>query len=208
MKKYILHIIAALLVISCSKTPDIQTIRLYSLASEAYANGNFTEVKEILRKQNNFLPSLILCAKAEYFSGDLKEAEKLFRKILKLRPSSFEAGLYLAKTLRDENNPIKAQEQVESLLADNPSDIRTLRLAADLACGAGKFDEAVIYLDRAVELSAESAIVLLDRARISWVAGKGGEALDDLNRAKAMLPWDTPLHRSIINLENIIKEVM
>ncbi|MCL2196188.1 MAG: tetratricopeptide repeat protein [Treponema sp.] len=208
MKTHILHIFAALIIASCSKTPDTQTIRAYSLASEAYARGNFTEVIELLHKQNNFMPSLILRAKSEYFSGDLEKAEKSCRRALKLRPSSFEAGLYLAKTLRDKNNLSEAQTRLESLLADNPLDIRALRLAADLACGAGKFDEAVIYLDRAAELSAESAMVLLDRARISWVAGKGKQALDDLSRAKAMLPWDTPLHRSILNLEKIIKEVM
>jgi len=214
MKTHILRLIAALSILvcaaatSCAKTPDTQVIRLYSLASQAYSRGNFTEVTEILLKQNNFLPSLVLRAKAEYFSGDLEKAEKSCRMALKLRSSSFEAGLYLAKILRDKNNHVKAQAQVEKLLADNPLDIRALRLAADLACSAGKFDEAVIYLDRAVELSAESAMVLLDRARISWVAGKGREALEDLNRAKAMLPWDTPLHRSILNLENIIKEVM
>jgi len=193
---------------SCAKTPDIQTIRLYSLASEAYSRGSFTEVMEILRKQNNFLPSLVLRSKAEYFYGDLESAEKSCRRAIKLRPSSFEAGLYLAKTYRDRNKFTEAEAQIESLLADNPLEIRALRLAADLACETGKFDKAVIYLDRAVEISAESALVLLDRARINWVAGKGREALDDLSRAKAILPWDTPLQRSILNLENIIKEVM
>jgi len=214
MKTHILHITSALIIascaaaISCAKTPDTRTIRLYSLASEAYAQGSFAEVTGILYRQNNFLPSLILRAKAEYFLGDLEKSENSCRMALKLRPSSFEAGLYLAKTLRDKNKLTQARKQIESLLADNPMEIRVLRLAADLACAEGKFDEAVIYLDRAVELSAENAMVLLDRARISWVAGRGREALDDLSRARAMLPWDTPLQRSILNLEKIIKEVM
>jgi hypothetical protein len=68
-------------------------------------------------------------------------------------------------------------------------------------------------LDKAVEFSAESALALLDRARLYWISGRGNEAalhtaLDDLSRARAMLPWDTPLSRSISNLEKTIKEGM
>jgi len=214
MKTFLLRITAVLIIAYCSaitaceKTPDVQTIRLYTAASEKYAMGDFSEVIDILNSQNKFFPSLILRAKAEYFYGDLEKTEKTCRRALKLRPSSFEAGLYLAKTLRDKNKNAEAQKQIEILLADNPQDIRALRLAADLAGGSGKFEEAVFFLNRASELSAESAMVLLDRARINWVAGRSKEALEDLSRARAMLPWDTPIQRSILNLEKIINEVM
>jgi len=193
---------------SCTKSPDTETIRLYVRASDAYSNGRFIEVTEILHRQNNFPPALILRAKAEYFIGDLEKAEKSCRRAIKLRPSSLEASLYLVRILREKGDINAAIETAESMLADNPQDIRVLRLAAELASAVRKYDEAMILLDRAVEFSAESAMVLLDRARLRWLAGKADEALDDLRRAKAMLPWDTPLLRSIINLENIINEVM
>jgi len=198
---------------SCSKSPDMAAIRLYVRASDAYAQGRFTDVIEIMRDQNNFPPSLILRAKAEYFSGDLEKAEKTCRRVIKLRPSSLEASIYLARILRETGNSAGAQSVIESLLSDNPQDIRALRLAAEIASDAGKFDEALILLDRAAEYSAESAMVLLDRARLRWITGMGDEiaknaALDDLSRARAMLPWDTPLLRSILNLENTIREVM
>ena len=96
----------------------------------------------------------------------------------------------------------------ESLIADNPFEIRTLRFAAELAYETGKNEEAAALLDRAAELSAESAMVLLDRARLRWIAGNGADALQDLSRAKAMLPWDTPLLRSIENLEYRIMEAL
>ena len=56
-------------------------------------------------------------------------------------------------------------------------------------------------------------MVLLDRARLRWVSAGADEtalrsALDDLSRAKAMLPWDTPLLRSISNLERTINGVL
>jgi len=210
MKKILLHITIIFLIIlfaaSCSYRPDEQTIRLYARASDAYAQGRFAQVSEILYATNKFPPALILRAKAEYFSGDLEKAEKSCRRAIKLRPSSAEASLYLARILREKSDLSGASKTIEELLADNPQDIRALRLAADLASDAGKFDEAAIFLDRAAEFSAESAMVLLDRARLRWIAGKKHDALEDLSRARAMLPWDTPLLRSISNLEKIVTE--
>ncbi|MCL2765840.1 MAG: tetratricopeptide repeat protein [Treponema sp.] len=198
----------AYLCASCVKSPDTETIRLYVRASEAYAHGRFLETAEILRRQNNFPPALILRAKAEYFSGDFDKAEKSCRRAIKLRPSSLEASLYLARILREKDDPENAAKIAESMLADNPQDVRILRFAAEIASDAGKYDEAAVFLDRAAEFSAENAMVLLDRARLRWIAGRAEDALDDLKRARAMLPWDTPLLRSINNLENIIKEAM
>jgi tetratricopeptide (TPR) repeat protein len=204
--------------LSCSplsrwKSPDTETIHFYVRASDAYARGNFSDVMEILKNQNKFPPALILRAKAEYFYGDLEKAEKSCRRAIKLRPSSLEAKLYLARILREKGDMKGAQAAAESLLADNPQDIRALRFAAELAFEANKLDEAAILLDRAAEFAAESAMVLLDRARLRWVSGGDDTtmlqtALDDLSRARAMLPWDTPLLRSISNLERTIKEVM
>jgi tetratricopeptide (TPR) repeat protein len=193
---------------SSAKSPDTETIRLYVRASDAYAQGRFAETAELLHKQNNFPPALVLRAKAEYFSNNFDKAEKSCRRAIKLRPSLSEANLYLARILREKDDLKGAETVIESLLADNPQDIRALRLAAELASDTRKFDEAVIFLDRAAEFSAESALVLLDRARLRWTAGKSAEALEDLSRAKAMLPWDTPLLRSISNLEKTIKGVM
>jgi len=199
---------AASCAVSCAISPNTETIRLYVRASDAYAQGRFAEAAELLRKQNKFPPALVLRAKAEYFSDNLDKAEKSCRKAVKLRPSLLEANLYLARILREKGDLKGAETVMESLLADNPQDIRALRLAAELASDARKFDEAVVFLDRAAEFSAESALVLLDRARLRWTAGKSTEALEDLSRARAMLPWDTPLLRSISNLEKTIKGVM
>ncbi|MCL2411828.1 MAG: tetratricopeptide repeat protein, partial [Treponema sp.] len=156
----------------------------------------------------------ILRAKAEYFSGDIEKAEKTWRRVIKLRPSSMEAHLYLARIFREKGDLAGAMNITENIITDNPQDIRSLRLAAELAMDVGKFDDAVILLNRAAEYSAESAMVLLDRARLRWIAGISDNSLqetvlqqavlDDLRRAKAMLPWDTPLYRSIVNLENTI----
>lgn len=206
--------VTALLISSCSKKTDTETIRLFVNASDAYALGQFNLAAEILQKEKRFPPALILRAKAEYFSGDIEKAEKTWRRVIKLRPSSMEAHLYLARIFREKGDLAGAMNITENIITDNPQDIRSLRLAAELAMDVGKFDDAVILLNRAAEYSAESAMVLLDRARLRWIAGISDNSLqetvlqqavlDDLRRAKAMLPWDTPLYRSIVNLENTI----
>jgi tetratricopeptide (TPR) repeat protein len=200
--------IALFFLISCNKTPDTDTLRLYIRASETYAAGMFSETAEILGKEKKFPPSLLLRAKAEYFDGDFESAEKSCRKAIRKRRSSYEAKLFMARILREKSDRPAAEKLLESLLADNPQDIRTLRLAAELSIEERKFDEASAFLDRAAEFSAESAMVLLDRARLRWIAGRNNEALEDLSRAKAMLPWDTPLLRAISNLENAVKGAM
>jgi tetratricopeptide (TPR) repeat protein len=199
---------AAFTLCSCTARPSGETLRLYLRAGESYAAGNFGETAAMLGAVRNFPPALTLRAKAEYFSGELEKAEASCRQAIRRRPAAFEPRLYMVRILRESGRPVEAAKAVEELLADNPQDLRTLRLAAEIAGEAGKGVEAAAFLDRAAELSAESALVLLDRARLRWIAGRGSEALEDLNRAGAMLPWDTPLLRSIKNLENRIKEAM
>jgi tetratricopeptide (TPR) repeat protein len=205
MSMNLVHITVLFFAVSCSRETDKETLRIYILASETYAQGRFAETEEILRGVRKFPPALMLRAKAEYFSGNHEEAENSCRRALKYRPSFYEAKLYLARILREKGDLDSAVKEIESLLADNPQDIRTLYLASQLAVETGKNEQAAVLLDRAVELSAESALVLLDRARLRWTAGRGSAALEDLSRAKAMLPWDTPLTRSITNLETRIK---
>jgi tetratricopeptide (TPR) repeat protein len=194
--------------VSCAVTADREMIRLYARAAETYAQGRFAETMDILNNVKKFPPALVLRAKAEYFSNELEKAEKSCLLAIKYRPSAFEAKLYLARILREKGELSQAIQLAESLLADNPQDFRSLRLAAELADEAGRSEEAVALLDKAAELSAECALVLLDRARQRWVAGRGPEALEDLSRARAMLPWDTPLARSIENLETRIREAL
>ena len=196
---------AALMPLSC-KAADEQALVQYVRASEMYSQGRFEDTSQLLAGVKRFPPALSLRGKAEYFSGDLEKAELYCRRAVRYRPSAFEAKLYLARILREKGETREAEKLAFDLLADNPHDIRTLRFASALARQQGKLHEAQSLLDQAAELSSESAMVLLERARMHWTAGRGEDALKDLERASAMLPWDTPLHKSIEQLESLIKE--
>jgi Flp pilus assembly protein TadD len=188
---------------ACAKDKaDDKTLLLYAKASSAYAKGNYNETAELLSTVKNFVPALVLNGKALYFCDDTAGAESNFRKALRLNPSSAEASLFLARLLRDSGRNDEARRTVEALIRNNPQDIRALRLASDLA--GGDSESAAAFLNQAVEASAESALVFIDRARLRWIGGNGEGAMEDLRRAEALLPWDTALSRSIRELRFLI----
>ncbi|MDR0623719.1 MAG: tetratricopeptide repeat protein [Treponema sp.] len=208
-KKILLALTPLMLTLAfCFTGVDDETLLRYARAQKSYREGGFSETITLLEGIQTFVPALVLKGKAEYFSGDPAAAENSFRRARRYNPGAAEAGLYLGRILRERGDLAAAEALTESLLADDPLDVRVLRLAADLAREGGRADFALAYLDRAAEASAESALVFVDRARARWTAGKGEDALEDLERARVFLPWDTPLVRSIENLESTIREVL
>jgi tetratricopeptide (TPR) repeat protein len=204
MRGVLLFILCAALVSCVNDTADNETLLLYAKASSVYAKGSYAETAELLAGVKDFVPALVLRGKALYFRGDDDGAESAFRKALRLNPSSAEASLFLARLLRDSDRNDEAARRTEALIRDNPQDIRALRLASDLASAGGDSENAAAFLDRAVEASAETALVFIDRARLRWIGGNGEGALEDLRRAEALLPWDTALSRSIGELRFLI----
>jgi tetratricopeptide (TPR) repeat protein len=208
MKAYFFTLPLLLFVSACSRHIDDETLLQYARAQSLYAEGRLEETIAGLEGINGFIPGLVLRGKAEYFSGNLEKAEKIFRQAVKLHPAAAEAGLYLARVLREENRIAEARAAAEALVADDPLDIRALRLAASLESDRGPAGQAaaLAFLDRAVEASSECALVFVDRARARWIAGKGEEALEDLNRARTLLLPDTPMLRALEKLESAVRE--
>lgn len=204
IRKTAILIFLATLFISCKDEVNEETLILYSRASAAYAQGRFEETSLMLEKVKNFSPALVLRSKALYFSGRGNEAEVLLRKTLRKTPGSGEAALFLARILREQNKDDEAQKVAEIMLRNNPQDIRALRLASGLALQRGDAEDAAALLDRAVEASAETALVFVDRAKLRWTAGNGGGALEDLRKAELLLPWNTSLNKGIGDLRTVI----
>ena len=196
---------------SSPKKPDDETLILYARAQSVYAEGRFKEAAAMLdsgRSLKKFVPALVLRGKALYFAGDLDGARFVFNKALKLRPSQTESSVYLARIYREQNDEETALSIVENMLADDPSNIRALRLAAQIASGRTGPGEpgASAYLNRAAEAAGETSLVLLDRARLRWREGRGAEALRDLHGAKGLIPVQNPIYRTIENLEAVIAQ--
>lgn len=194
----------ALAVISCGEDGDEKTMLLYGRAAAAYASGRFEETGSLLEGCGNFAPALVLRSKALYFLGRGEEAEQLLRGALRRHPELAEASLFLARIVREQGKDGEARELAEGLLRNNPGDLQALRLASDLAAERGDGEDAAALLDRAVEASAETALVFVDRAKLRWAAGNRKGALEDLRRAEILLPWNTSLVRGIRDMRTLI----
>ena len=197
--------------LSCAPSaPDDEALLLYARSKNVYREGRFAETARMLAGERRFAPALVLRGKAEYLSGDFDAAEKSLKRALALKPHDAEASLFLARLSRESGDAKEAQRLVEKMLENNPADIRTLRLAAGLALERGVAGEAAsaALLDRAVEASAESALVFLDRSRLRWSGGNRAGALEDLRRARALLPADSPVVKAVDVLESIISEAL
>ncbi|MDR0312601.1 MAG: tetratricopeptide repeat protein [Treponema sp.] len=202
--------LTGLLMLSCeSGKQDEETLLLYAKATSVYREGRYTEAASMLLGERAFAPSLVLRGKAHYFAGNDDEAEKSLRRALALSPGNTEAGLYLARLGRERGNLKDAKQIIEKILSNDPQNIRALRLAAEMARDTGPQGEAMAaaYLDQAAEASSELALVFLDRARSRWVNGNVKASLEDLGRARALLPLNSPLLRSVDTLESIISEL-
>jgi tetratricopeptide (TPR) repeat protein len=198
MRCLLLIVFCPALFVSCAKEKvDESTLFLYAKAQALYAEGDFTETAKILNGVENFSPALIIRGKSRYFCGEDTRAETDFRRALHLNPSAAEAALFLARLLRDCEKDKDAKILTESLIRNNPQDIRALRLASDLASARGDSEAASAFLDRAVEASTEAALVFIDRARLRWTAGNNSGALEDLARAEILLPPGNSLSGSI-----------
>jgi len=205
----ILCLIMASCILPGSGITGEKKLLLYARSQDLYRQGRFRETANMLAGEKMFIPALVLRGKAEYLSDDLTAAEKSLKRALALRSGNAEASLFLARLSRETGNKKEAQALIDKILSDNPSDIRALRFAAELARERGAAGEAAsaVLLDRAVEASAESAMVFLDRARQRWTGGNSKGALEDLGRAKTLLFHDSPVMKAVETLESIINEI-
>jgi tetratricopeptide (TPR) repeat protein len=202
MKKSILLTITTFCLIACNYKPSDEALVTYVKAKTLYSEGKLAETASMLDSEKRFPPALMLRGKAEYFTDKNDKALKTFKRALMMRPSSTEASLYMVRILQEEGRTEEARSLIKDMLSDDPYNVRSLRLAATISDN----DEAAAFLDRAVEASSETVLVLLDRARLKWISGNSKTALEDLRRAEILVNDDSPISKSIRHLEAAIRE--
>ncbi|MDR0388711.1 MAG: tetratricopeptide repeat protein [Spirochaetaceae bacterium] len=198
---------AQVLCVSCGASlPSHGELSRYAKARSVYAEGRFSEAAGLLLPLKSLPQALTLRGKALYFQGRLEEAEKALARARKIRPSSFEAGLYLARIRSEQGDHEAAGELVEGLLADDSENIRALRYASELAFLRDRPEDGFAFLERAAGAGEELSLVFLDRARFRWIRGDGEGALDDLEKASLLAGENSLLGRTIAGLQKTIKE--
>jgi tetratricopeptide (TPR) repeat protein len=190
---------------SCGMSRSEELVR-YAKARSVYVQGRFAEAAELLLPLRSFPPALTLRGKALYFQDRLPEAEKVLNRARRLRPSSLEAGLYLARIRGEQGDHEGAVDLVEGLMADDGENLRVLRYAAELAFLQERPGDGIAFLERAAESGEELALVFLDRARFRWIRGDGGGALEDLDKAAFLSGEESLLGRNAARLKKTIEE--
>ncbi len=196
----------ALAASSCGRSPSDAQLRSYAEAAARFEEGDFAAAKRALGGAGELPPARILSGKIDWYGGDAASAERAFRAAAKAAPASVEARVWLARSLRSLGKEEEAAKLVESVLSDDPGEVRSLRMAAEAASERGDAASAAAYLDRALGSAGELAFAYIDRARLRWIAGDGEAALDDLGKATALLPADSAAARAARKLTAAIKE--
>jgi tetratricopeptide (TPR) repeat protein len=181
-----------------------ELLKQYGRLLGVYAAGRFDTVVEESETMGSFFPALILRGKALCFLGKVDQAEEVFNRALQRRPYNVEGTLFLARIWGDRGQGARAQGLLERILAEDPDNVRALHLASTLG-GPGGESEGLL-LDRAAEALSEGALVFIDRGRFRWRRGDSAGALGDLRTAKALLPPQSALRKSISTLESVIQE--
>lgn len=178
-----------------------ELLRRYSRLLTAYSAGRFDTVAEESQSLGSFFPALILQGKALFFLGKIDEAEGVFTQALQRRPHNVEGILFLARIWGEQGQGARAQGLLERILTEDPENVRALHLASTL----GGADAEGPLLDRAAQALSEGALVFIDRGRFRWRRGDGDGALADLRTARALLPSQSSIQKSIGALESIIQ---
>lgn len=199
-------ILLALFAASCDSPPSDLELRSYAEAAARFEEGDFVAAKRALGGAGNLPPARILSGKIAWYGGDAAGAERSFRAAAKAAPASVEARVWLARSLRSLGREAEAAKLVESVLSDDPGEVRSLRMAAEAAGERGEAASAAAYLDRALGSAGELAFAYIDRARLRWIAGDGNAALDDLRKAAALLPANSAAVRAARKLTEAIQD--
>ncbi len=157
-----------------------------SLASR-YDEGE-KEFKEAILLNPNFFDAYYLYGRACFANGQIEKSAEFFRKAAEIRKEDFQSMLLLSQSLGILSNADEKEAQLEGLrrarkqLEIDPNDRRVLSLGSTSLYDAGQKEEAIQWINRALELYPEDAGVLINGACLFAKSDKD-RALDLLEKA-------------------------
>jgi serine/threonine protein kinase/Flp pilus assembly protein TadD len=134
-----------------------------------YVEGE-KEFKKAIKLNPNFFDAYYLYGRACFANGQIEKSAELFRKAAEVRKEDFQSMLLLSQSLGMLGNPEEKEIQLEGIrrarkqLEINPYDRRVLSLGSSNLFDAGEKEEAIQWINRALELYPEDAGVLINGA--------------------------------------------
>lgn len=118
-------------------------VRAGSLFSDGEMGAAEKILTAFLRKQGNHVEALRLLARIALQRGALLEARRLLEKVLAAAPQYRAARADYARALIQQQEPLKAREQLDALLRLDPGNCDYLTLGATASAALGEYERAI-----------------------------------------------------------------
>ena len=132
-------------------------------------------------------------AVAAHRSGDLGQAEKLYRQLLDAAPASFSASHMLGVLCAQQGRNQEAAALLETAIRANPRSAAALTNYGNILSSLGRYPQALASFDQALALQPDP-IALNNKGSILHRTGRFDEALACYARAIAMQPHYAEAH--------------
>ncbi|EWY41487.1 hypothetical protein N825_27380 [Skermanella stibiiresistens SB22] len=164
------------------------------LAQALMAQRRFSDVFGVLSPQgatpDATRAKLVVSGQAYIGTGQLDDAETMFRTALDGAPEAPDAKLGLARVEALRNRMDDAAANVDAVLAAEPDNLEALLLSAEIAFVQQRADDALAALNRAAAKAPDDPRVLLPRARVRLQTGAVDEAEKDVASVLRQAPQD------------------
>lgn len=133
-------------------------------------------------------------AAACHQSGNLAEAERLYRAVLRAKPDEFDA-LHLLGVLEAQRRRLdEAQRLIGLALIHNPRSAEAHFSHGNVSAALCRFEEAIERYERALAIRPDLADAHGNRGNALLALGRTTEALGSYDRALALVPGSAAIH--------------
>jgi putative PEP-CTERM system TPR-repeat lipoprotein len=160
-------------------SPDGLTTAYFD-ARMAYLEQDYSRAQQrlqrVLTASPDYLPAQLLLGAVHLHSGNLSQAEMYLSTVVTAVPSHTAARRLLAETRLQMDKLDEAKVALGPVLQGIDADVASLGLAARASFAGGNSNEAIEYLQRAVQANHDNVEVVLSLAGVLISAGRVEEA--------------------------------
>jgi tetratricopeptide (TPR) repeat protein len=130
--------------------------------------------------------------------GDLKGAERSFRKVTEIDPAYADGWVNIARAQLQEGDMSAAEQTLRRALDRDPHLAKTHYFLGTALKGLGRYDEALQSFINAEQQYPRDRVVLNQKARVLFLQRRYRDAVDTLRRVLAIDPEDLQAHYNLM----------
>ncbi|MBU1077751.1 MAG: tetratricopeptide repeat protein, partial [Spirochaetes bacterium] len=147
---FILSALVILILSACSKKQDKESA-LFNKGKIYFINRDLVKAiscfQEVIKKEKHHYPSYVMIGRAYYYSGDIRKAKEIFKKLLRVNKNSINALNWLARIEGiDENYHEKGLNYLEKVLSMDLDNYDAHFYKALILKKQNKIKEAIVEL--------------------------------------------------------------